>query len=471
MERQDSYYAHCHVFVDDSNLWIEGQKYAARKLQLKDVDKDPRYRVDLGKFLDLVVGERTVADAFLYGSKPPPNDSVWKAAKERNFNVEVFTRAQGEPYGREKEVDMAMAVEITTHACQCDEAEKANTVFIIVTGDRDFTPPVKRTLKFGIPVELWAWRTGMSIEFRRLANTETLLRVQEIDNIAEEFSFTSFMSTRVSGDIDTARAIVFKDLPNNKRALRNFASDLNCLLRVFYITPIQRSGVQDVIVHFPKSKLDDILKLLKQLNFSHQAYSYAEYNSERTLAKHQPPQLLLTNRYQALSDIDTSDFETTADAITGSLNVDDIDELITQQESSPPPTTAADPEASCSDEDDSDDTTEASCSDEDDSDDTTEWVLVNKKAGAWTRRRKLKHTRCRWEIHCAKASECKYLHTDPERELFQKYPRQKFQFWKIQECTKDTPHSKDHCRYAHGSSNTWCLRCKSWGHSTDKCVG
>ena len=44
-----------YVFIDDSSLWIEGQKYRAREQELQDTEQDPRYRVDLGKFLDLVV--------------------------------------------------------------------------------------------------------------------------------------------------------------------------------------------------------------------------------------------------------------------------------------------------------------------------------------------------------------------------------------------------------------------------------
>lgn len=75
MERQlsQSNYVECYVFVDHSNLWIEGQK--AQKV--KDVDHDPRYRVDLGKFLTIITKNRQLSKAFLYGSVPPPNDSVW----------------------------------------------------------------------------------------------------------------------------------------------------------------------------------------------------------------------------------------------------------------------------------------------------------------------------------------------------------------------------------------------------------
>ena len=81
----------CYVFVDDSNLWIKGQKAQGEKL--KDADIDKRYRVDLGKLLHLVSKKRNIFKAYLYGSTPPPNDTVWKAARKKNFEVKIFERS------------------------------------------------------------------------------------------------------------------------------------------------------------------------------------------------------------------------------------------------------------------------------------------------------------------------------------------------------------------------------------------
>ncbi len=47
----------------------------------------------------------------LYGSKPPPNDSLWIAAKRQGFEVVVH---ELNPYsGREKKVDTNVATDIT----------------------------------------------------------------------------------------------------------------------------------------------------------------------------------------------------------------------------------------------------------------------------------------------------------------------------------------------------------------------
>ena len=44
--------------------------------KLVDANRDPRFRVDLGKFLSLVAKDYHISKAFLYGSVPPPNDSL-----------------------------------------------------------------------------------------------------------------------------------------------------------------------------------------------------------------------------------------------------------------------------------------------------------------------------------------------------------------------------------------------------------
>ncbi len=395
LERQDSYYHRCHVFVDDTNLWLKGQKYHARKLNLKDVRQDYRFRVHRRKLLDLVVRERTVAKAFLYGSRPPPNDSVWKAALERNFDVQTFERAQEVPDERDKRVGIAMGEGIVKQARECNDDDRANTVFIIVTGDRDFTPAITCALSEGIQVELWVWESGMSNEYSQLAiDHKDLLSVREIGDVAEKVTYINFTSRRGPGDIDPDRAIVFKGLPNGWEKLDSLAIDLTRLLRrVFYITQLHHDEeLQDVAVEFLKSsaRTNTILKQLEQLPpLSYKACSYAQY-----AASQKTPTIPLTNRFQLPSDLDTSDNESTAEAIT----------------------------------------------------------------------------RCRWEIHCTKAGKnCQFLHTEQEQELFKKYPGILFQFWKTKRCTKETPHPAEQCPYWHSPSETWCLKCKSWGHPTEEC--
>lgn len=154
-----SNYTECYVFIDDSNIWIEGQKVQGQIL--RDADSDPRFRVDLGRFVKMVQGKRSIAKAFLYGSVPPPNDSVWNAAKKMNFVVQIFKRSGG---GKEKEVDVTMSSDITEQIFELKHDTNPDTecIFVIVTGDRDLKTPISKALKHDIPVELWSWEQSLS---------------------------------------------------------------------------------------------------------------------------------------------------------------------------------------------------------------------------------------------------------------------------------------------------------------------
>ena len=132
--------------------------------KLQDSDRDPRLRIDIGKLVERLRRNRTQGPSFLYGSRPPPNDSVWKAFEKNKFETNIYDRAHG---GKEKEVDNSMSVDMATKATDLriraevmadpEATEKRdNTTFVAITGDRDMMPAVKRVLECRIRVELWA---------------------------------------------------------------------------------------------------------------------------------------------------------------------------------------------------------------------------------------------------------------------------------------------------------------------------
>ena len=195
-------YEECYVFVDDSNLWIAGQKARAKKLV--DTDNDPRFRVDLGKFLNLIAKDYHISKAFLYGSIPPPNDTVWNAAREKNYEVKKFQRSGS---GREKEVDVAMASDMIEELLERESTTEVT--FIVVTGDRDLKTPIEKIMKKNVPVNLWSWEHSMAVEFKKMANTNKLFTANILDNDSDKFGYTVTMSTREKQDIDQAHAIVY----------------------------------------------------------------------------------------------------------------------------------------------------------------------------------------------------------------------------------------------------------------------
>lgn len=108
----------CMFFVDDSNIWIEAQKFAAsgnsHMPKLTDSDRDPRLRIDVGSLIDTLRNGRSQGPSFLYGSRPPPNDSVWKAFEKDKFQTKIYDRT----HGKEKEVDNSMATDLSSQATE-----------------------------------------------------------------------------------------------------------------------------------------------------------------------------------------------------------------------------------------------------------------------------------------------------------------------------------------------------------------
>ncbi len=139
-----------HVFVDNSNVWIGGKKISRRYCN-PPVPSNGRYRIDYGNFLGVAQDGRLLSDIpKLYGSEPPPNDSVWKMIESKGFEVEVFRR---NIFNKEKGMDMKMGVDIT----KLVYTSVSPGILIIVAGDADFVPVVEAAREQGWKTEAWYW--------------------------------------------------------------------------------------------------------------------------------------------------------------------------------------------------------------------------------------------------------------------------------------------------------------------------
>lgn len=99
------------VYVDNSNVWIEGMHVSAvaRGLALDVFDAaqnkicDYDWKFDFGKLLEFAGGERkNIKRAVLFGSEPPKNDSLWVAAEHQGFEVVTYQRSKD---NKEKKID------------------------------------------------------------------------------------------------------------------------------------------------------------------------------------------------------------------------------------------------------------------------------------------------------------------------------------------------------------------------------
>ncbi|XP_019632941.1 PREDICTED: uncharacterized protein LOC109476451 [Branchiostoma belcheri] len=135
-----------HVFVDDSNIWIEGKKAAAQQWGLL-CDEDPRLRIEYGNFLDLLSSKErptssVIETANMYGSIPPPNDSLWGKMREKGWKVDLKER---NIKGKEKAVDAQLMIDAI---CFVEQNKETGGTIVLTSGDKDFIPFINKVLEY-----------------------------------------------------------------------------------------------------------------------------------------------------------------------------------------------------------------------------------------------------------------------------------------------------------------------------------
>ena len=145
-----------HLFVDNSNVKIEGGRWAYAKRIAggrRGPQVDDKYEIDWGKFLHLVKirGNRLLAQVpILYGSRPPPDDSIWKEIRREGFDVRLFDRNIRD---KVKGVDMEMGMDVIERMFEVSQP----ATIVIAAGDADFKGMIERAKKRGWDVEVWFW--------------------------------------------------------------------------------------------------------------------------------------------------------------------------------------------------------------------------------------------------------------------------------------------------------------------------
>lgn len=237
-----------HIFIDNSNIWIEGRKTYARKHSL-ETDTDPTWRFDVGRLKNVLAAKsHLVRDGLdpeliynLYGSTPPPVDTVWTAISSNNVNVRTFERGSN---NREKRVDHEIIADSLWQAFK-DQQNKQRTEFMFVSGDEDMITSVERLELLGFTTHVWGWSSGMTSAYSR---DETLEHVQVhlLDEFIEEIGFRETMFCIERGMIDPASIAILDPMPH--------ADDVEAFIKALrqkmgawtYTYPRKREGASDV---------------------------------------------------------------------------------------------------------------------------------------------------------------------------------------------------------------------------------
>jgi endonuclease-3 len=151
----------CVILVDNSNLFIEGRKFSAARKGIViptpegKLPQDPSWRLDFSGLLAALADGRKIRQAFLVGSRPPPNDNVWKMAEQSGFKVKTHERDRND---KEKAVDAELVAQGTRIIC----TTPAPAVLVIASGDRDFVPLVNIAHEMKWTVEMAAFNSAFS---------------------------------------------------------------------------------------------------------------------------------------------------------------------------------------------------------------------------------------------------------------------------------------------------------------------
>lgn len=150
------------VYVDNSNVFIEGQRVSAvqigKAMNVYDAMKnrilDTSYRLDFGKLHEFVAGNEPskIKRAMLFGSRPPSNDCLWAMAKRAGFEVVVEDRNVA---NKEKKIDTGLCVAMTRDAYT--RADRKSDTLTLVAGDGDYVPVVRQLVEDGYNVDVVFW--------------------------------------------------------------------------------------------------------------------------------------------------------------------------------------------------------------------------------------------------------------------------------------------------------------------------
>lgn len=164
-----------YVYVDNSNIWIEGQRVqAVRTGAAPDIRTALSQRItapwtyDFGRLYDLLCppGEY-IGRSILFGSRPPENDSIWQKVRDADFEVETFDRSTFT--NKEKQVDIALSTRMMEDSFTYMKAANGD-IAVLAADDGDFLPTIRSLQSRGIGVRVVSWSHAVSHQLRDAAD-------------------------------------------------------------------------------------------------------------------------------------------------------------------------------------------------------------------------------------------------------------------------------------------------------------
>ncbi|TLW89220.1 NYN domain-containing protein [Saccharomonospora piscinae] len=164
-----------YVYVDNSNIWIEGQRIqAVRSGKACDIRTALEQKLyahwtyDFGRLYDLLCpAGQAVGRSILFGSRPPENDSIWQKVRDADFEVETFDRSTFT--NREKQVDIGLSTKMLDDSYEYMNPANGDMA-VLAAGDADFLPATQSLQRRGLKVRVVSWSHAVSHKLRDTAD-------------------------------------------------------------------------------------------------------------------------------------------------------------------------------------------------------------------------------------------------------------------------------------------------------------
>ena len=420
------------IYIDNSNLWIQGQKTYAEKKGLRE-PWDPTWRFDVGRLKALLLGKSGLlpeekeftVKVTLYGSTPPPVDTVWRAIESHDVKVSTFERSSWT--GREKEVDAEIIADSVYEACE-DYHTAAGAVFIVVSGDRDIDRAIQKiSQNCGFKVHVWSWKNALAgVYSQRKADR---VMVHYLDDYVNDIGFHE-SAFRLDRSVFDAHSIVIIDALSKADEIRDFLFNLPTATYRYDSSSQDETEGQDLIIvpafarYMTYNQKADLFQEAQEELQAHglQVLTYLEYSQGRD----GDLKLVQTsNRFQELS----------------SGGVPRHDGAGANGNGGPAQSSGGE-------------------------DGFTEINTHAKKQRARQRINERKASnRCDWRLYCYNGNDCKYGHTQTEEQYFKLYGPKRARKLKLcnnRECTRGSV-----CLFAHGEGDLFCPTCGETGSGHD----
>ncbi|MDA0574098.1 NYN domain-containing protein [Burkholderia gladioli] len=155
------------VYVDNSNIFHEGQRFASEK---RGEDRYA-FRLHFARFIDLVTGGQAANEIVWGGSTPPTTDDVWRRLGERGIQPHLIPRAAS---GENETVDHVIQLQMYRHARKYGSTPGT---MVVCTGDgkgydneEGFLFDVEGFVKAGWQLRVVSWTHSCSARLKDFAN-------------------------------------------------------------------------------------------------------------------------------------------------------------------------------------------------------------------------------------------------------------------------------------------------------------